>query len=117
MNRFLFRRIFTALLVLTFMVGLPTQGISTVAPTPNSSAPWMMDNMTPASDDCSDCNTSPLMSAMCPIVFCLGLTGIILETPEVGNQLSNLHFRSIPATKVGLPIPPNIEPPRTTVHI
>jgi len=117
MNRFLLRRIFTALVVLTFVVGLPTQGISTVASSPTSSAPWMMDNMAPASGDCSDCNTSSLMSAMCPVVFCLGLTGIILKTPEVDNQLSNLHSRAIPATKAGLPIPPSIEPPRTTIHL
>ncbi len=117
MNRFLLRRIFTALMVLTFVVSLPTQGISTVAASPTSSAPWMMDNMAPASDDCSDCNASSLMSAMCPVVFCLGVTGIILKTSEIGTQLSNLHFRAIPATKVGLPIPPIIEPPRTTIYL
>jgi hypothetical protein len=113
MNRFLFRRIFTALMVLTFIVGLPAQGISTAVSATASSVPWMMDNNTPGPDDCEDCNAMPLMSTLCPIVFCLGLTGIVLAPSEVDNHLSNKQFGAILAAKFGLPISPKLDPPRT----
>jgi len=115
MSRILFKRIFAALLVLSFVVVLPMQGIATAVSATTSSVPWASDADNPTSGDCVDCNTSPSMTALCLAVFCVGITGIVLEKSEVERHSSDMHLRSISAAGVGIPIPPDLDPPQLSI--
>lgn len=112
MSRLLFRRICAALLVLTFLVGLPMQGTAMVVSALASPAPWAGDAETPSPDSCDGCGTLPAMIMLCPIVFCIGLTGIFLESPEFERQLSTSYLRSISSSGVGRNFSPDPDPPR-----
>ncbi len=111
----LFQRIFAALLVLSFVVVLPMQGIATAVSTTTSSVPWAGDADNPTPGDCVDCNTSLSMSTLCPTVFCVGITGIVLEKSRTVKPSSNMHLRSISIAGVGIPIPPDLDPPQLSI--
>ncbi len=115
MSRMLFQRIFAALLVLSFVVVLPMQGIATAVSATTSSVPWAggADNSTPG--DCVDCNNAPTMSALCPAVFCVGITGIVLEKSRIVKPSSDMHLRSVSIAGVGIPIPPDLDPPQLSI--
>ncbi len=112
MSKMLFQRIFAALLVLSFVVVLPMQGIATAVSATTSSVPWAGGAENPTPGDCVDCNSIPSMSALCPAVFCVGITGIVLEKSGVEKHSSDLHLRSISVAGVGIPIPPDLDPPQ-----
>jgi len=115
MNKLLFQRICAALLVLSFVVGLPMQGTAMAVSATASPVPWAGDAEIPTPDGCDGCGTPPAMSMLCPTVFCVGITGVILETPEFGRQLPNTHLRPNPAASVGLSITPDPYPPRLSI--
>jgi len=115
MYRDLFQRIFATLLVLSFVVGLPMQGTAIAFSATASPVPWAGDAETPTPDGCDGCGAPPAMSMLCPTVFCVGLTGVALETPEFERQLPNSHLTPIPTTSVGLTISPDPYPPRLSI--
>jgi hypothetical protein len=115
MKRLLFQRICAALLALSFVVGLPMQGTAVAVSAMASPVPWAGDAETPNLDGYDNCGALPAMSMLCPTVFCVGLTGVILETPEFARQLPNEHFMPIPPASVGLSITPDPDPPRLSI--
>ena len=112
MNRFLLQRLCVAIMVLSFIVGLPMQGTALAFSTKASSAPWAEDAETSTSDACDGCGTLPAMSTLCPTVFCVGLTGVVSETSAFERQMPNTHLLLIPISSVGLSITPDPYPPR-----
>ena len=115
MNRLLFQRVCATLLVLSFVVGLPMQGPAMALSATASPVPWTGDADTPTPDGCDGCGTLPAMSMLCPTVFCVGLTGVVLETSKFERPLPNTHLRSIPTANAGLSITPDPYPPRLSI--
>ena len=107
MNKPLLQSLCAAILILTFTVGLPMQGTAMASP-----VPWAGDAETLTPDGCDDCGLPPAMSMLCPTVFCVGLTGIILETPTFGRLPPNSRLRPMPTASVGLSLTPDPHPPR-----
>lgn len=108
MNKLLLQRLCAAILVLSFVVGLPMQGIamtSQMAMTATSGIP-----MTDGRDTCGD---DPAMNA-CPVVFCIGLTAVVLEKQESKQPSSETAWTDIPDAEAGLSRRPDPYPPRTS---
>lgn len=115
MSRHLFQRICATLLVLSFVVGLPMQGTAMAVSAMASPVHWAGDVETQIPDGCDDCVTLPAMSMLCPTVFCVGLTGVILETSKFEMPLPNTHLRPISTVRVGLSLTPDPHPPRLSI--
>lgn len=115
MNRILFQRIFAALLVLSFVVVLPMQGIAAAVSPVASSVPWAGNTETQTPDGCDWCATNPAMSMLCPAIFCAGLTGVLLEVPKFERPLPTAHIWSMPTARVGQSVTPDPDPPRSSI--
>ncbi len=115
MNKILFQRLFSALLVLSFVVALPMQGIATAVSSTASSAPWATAADTQTSDGCDGCSIDSAQGMLCPTVFCIGLTGVLFETPKFEPPHPNIYLWSIPTTSVGQTITPDPNPPRFSI--
>ncbi len=77
MTGFVFRRLCTALMVLTFLAGFPIQGDAKASQMslPTSGEP-------PMSDGCTICGDDPAINMTCPVVFCLGLFAVVFDPTE-----------------------------------
>ena len=103
-------------MVLTFVVGLPTQGIAAAMSATASPVPWAADAEVPPPDDCYGYGDQAAMGTLCPTVFCIGLTAVVIENSEYANpspDTLSLRFQNIGA---GLSLSPDPFPPRTSVQ-
>jgi hypothetical protein len=116
MTKPLIRRIGAVLMVLTFVVGLPMQGIAFVSAATASPVPWAAATDLPTPDDCDGCVDQPIVGMSCPVVFCVGLSAICSDTRECSRirpDQPSTWFQDAPA---GLLVRPDPYPPRTSIQ-
>ena len=107
MKSIAFRRVAALLVVLTFVVGLPMQGMA-MAPQASLSTSGEM----PMPDGCTGCGDVPATSMICPIVFCIGLSAIVVEQPELIQIPFCETWTGHQLTCVGQTFSPDPHPPR-----
>lgn len=114
MSRNSLQRLYVAILVFSIFAGLPMQGTA-LAFSATAPIPWAGDDGAFIAGGCNGCGSPPAMSMLCPTVFCVGLTGVVTETPEFGRQPSVAYLRPTPAVSAGLSLTPDPDPPRLFV--
>ena len=116
MTKHLIRRIGAALMVLTFVIGLPMQGIAVVSAATASPVPWATGADLPTPDDCDGCADQPVVGMFCPIVFCVGLSATVSEEQESVRFRSHEPSTGFQDAQTGLTVRPDPYPPRTSIQ-
>ena len=111
MNKRLFQRLCAAILILTFVVGLPMQGAamtSRISLTATSGIP-----MPGGYDTCGE----DTATNNCPLVFCVGLSEIVLENQGLARLPSDTPSNWVQRSNIGLSLRPDPYPPRTSFQL
>lgn len=111
MNKRLLQRLCAAILVLTFVVGLPMQGTamtSQISLTATSGIP-----MPGGCDTCGE----DLATNNCPLVFCVGLSAVVLEKQGLARLPSDTPSNWVQRSNIGRSLSPDPYPPRTPFQL
>ena len=96
------------MLVVAFVAGLPMQGTAMTSQMSLAAASEI-----PMPDGCDTCGDDPAMNA-CPVVFCIGLSAVVLDKQELAPiPLESASVR-IHGAGAGLSRSPDPYPPRTS---
>ena len=112
MNRFVFRRLCAALMVLTFLSGFPIQG-SAMASQMSLAASGEL----PMLDGCTACGDGQEINMTCPVVFCLGLSAVVFDPIEFARIPSVESWVLQQVADVGLAPSPDPHPPRISIPV
>ena len=112
MKRVQLQRVWAALIVLSVIAGLPIQGTAMTMSDVHSSITSPANMTASTMDDCDGCNQISGEGMLCPMVFCIGQSGIVFETPDIAQPLLERHNSSVPTSAAGLSVIPDPSPPR-----
>lgn len=110
MRNLLLFRLATAVLVFSFLFGLPMQGIAMAA-----QVSFAVSADAPMPDNCDGCGDDPGVSNNCIAVFCAGFPGVVAKD-DVSDQTVSNSYQSDPEQRsAGLLLTPDPSPPRTSL--
>ncbi len=112
MNRFVFRRLCAALMVLTFLSGFSIQG-SAMASQMSLAASGEL----PMPDGCTACGDDQGINMTCPVVFCLGFSAVVFDPTEFTRTPSVETWVRQQDADVGLAPSPDPHPPRISIPV
>ena len=102
-------------MVLAFLVGLPMQGTA-MASAAAFSPPWSASAGGTGPGAYDGCGDQPATGMLCPIVFCIGLSAIIVKQREPAGLVSHTTTAQFKETGQGLSYAPDPYPPRTSIQ-
>lgn len=111
MNRRLIKRICAILVVAAVVIGLPMQGTAMASAAGASPAPWSAADV-PMPGGCKACGDEPAAGMLCPIVFCIGLSAIIVADLDSARVMRDKLPIRLEQTSTGSYSSPDPFPPR-----